>query len=60
MKCDAYVCCLLALSSYSFVPPVRMHVQEGQKWYKTAKMHLSIRSCLGDVVNYLVNESVNL
>jgi hypothetical protein len=36
-----------------------MHVQEGQKWYKTGKMHLRIQCCLGDVVNYLVNESVN-
>ena len=59
MKCGASVCCLLALSLYVFVPPVGMHVQEGQNWYKTAKIHLRIRCCLGNVVNYLVNESVN-
>lgn len=59
MKCDAFACCLLALSLYLFVPLIGMHVQEGQKWYKTGKMHLRIQCCLGDVVNYLVNESVN-
>jgi hypothetical protein len=49
------------MSLYLFVSAIGMykHAQEGQKWCKIAKINLRIHCCLGDVVNHLVNESVN-